>query len=203
MTDSSAGKVNRRALNRGHSRHGRGGGAGLGVGNYWLGARRNAARALGKKMIVIGIDGMDPRLCERMMAEGLLAEPRKAARPADSARWARALRRRARSPGPTSSTAPGPATTGSSTSSTGIRRSSALRFIRRPRRSPVKDTGTSATTGSSSISGRSTTSFPEPCSSVRGCRSGIISTERGCLRRSTTCRRTTQRVRRIMGITAV
>ena len=30
-------------------------------------------------MIVIGIDGMDPRLCERMMAEGLLAEPREAA----------------------------------------------------------------------------------------------------------------------------
>jgi predicted AlkP superfamily phosphohydrolase/phosphomutase len=69
MTDSSAGKVNRRALIVGTAAAV---GAGLGVGNYWLGARRNAARALGKKMIIIGIDGMDPRLCERMMAEGLL-----------------------------------------------------------------------------------------------------------------------------------
>jgi predicted AlkP superfamily phosphohydrolase/phosphomutase len=48
------------------------GAAGLGVGNYFLGARRRASQAAGKKMIVIGVDGMDPRLSQRMMKEGLL-----------------------------------------------------------------------------------------------------------------------------------
>ena len=44
----------------------------LGVGNYWLGGRARASRSAGKKVIVIGIDGMDPRLSDRMMKEGLL-----------------------------------------------------------------------------------------------------------------------------------
>ena len=46
--------------------------AGAGAGAYWLGGRRRASRSLGKKVIVIGIDGMDPRLCETMMRQGLL-----------------------------------------------------------------------------------------------------------------------------------
>jgi predicted AlkP superfamily phosphohydrolase/phosphomutase len=46
--------------------------AGIGAGGYWLGGKRRASRAIGKKVIVIGIDGMDPRLCDSMMAEGLL-----------------------------------------------------------------------------------------------------------------------------------
>lgn len=46
--------------------------AGVGAGAYWLGGRRRASRAIGKKVIVIGIDGMDPRLCESMIAEGQL-----------------------------------------------------------------------------------------------------------------------------------
>ncbi|HEX7449174.1 MAG TPA: alkaline phosphatase family protein, partial [Pirellulales bacterium] len=46
--------------------------AGAGAGAYWLGGRRRASRSLGKKVIVIGIDGMDPRLCETMMSQGLL-----------------------------------------------------------------------------------------------------------------------------------
>ena len=41
-------------------------------GGYWLGGRRQRARSLGKKVIVIGIDGMDPRLCESMMNSGQL-----------------------------------------------------------------------------------------------------------------------------------
>ena len=46
--------------------------AAVGAGGYWLGGRKRAARSLGKKVIVIGIDGMDPRLCESMMSQGLL-----------------------------------------------------------------------------------------------------------------------------------
>jgi hypothetical protein len=46
--------------------------AGWTAGNYWIGSRRNASRALGKKVIVIGVDGMDPRLSERMIAAGEL-----------------------------------------------------------------------------------------------------------------------------------
>jgi len=45
--------------------------AGIGSG-VWLSDRSRVSRSLGKKVIVIGIDGMDPRLCERMMHEGLL-----------------------------------------------------------------------------------------------------------------------------------
>ncbi|HJT33957.1 MAG TPA: alkaline phosphatase family protein [Pirellulales bacterium] len=46
--------------------------AGVGAGGYWLGGRKRASRSLGKKVIVIGIDGMDPRLCESMLSQGLL-----------------------------------------------------------------------------------------------------------------------------------
>ncbi len=34
--------------------------------------RKRPSRALGKKVIVIGVDGMDPRLSKSMMDEGLL-----------------------------------------------------------------------------------------------------------------------------------
>ena len=46
--------------------------AGLGAAGYWLGSVRRVSRAAGKKVIVIGIDGMDPRLSEAMMKEGQL-----------------------------------------------------------------------------------------------------------------------------------
>jgi predicted AlkP superfamily phosphohydrolase/phosphomutase len=46
--------------------------AGIGVGNYWLGASKRGHRGGGKKVIILGIDGMDPRLCDRMIALGLL-----------------------------------------------------------------------------------------------------------------------------------
>src|SRR5262249_59701149 len=48
------------------------GAAGVGLGGYWLGRRKNAPKAVGKKVIVIGIDGMDPRLCETMLNAGQL-----------------------------------------------------------------------------------------------------------------------------------
>src|ERR1700737_4506446 len=43
-----------------------------GVGSCWLGSIRRVSRSAGKKVIIIGIDGMDPRLSESMMREGLL-----------------------------------------------------------------------------------------------------------------------------------
>lgn len=46
--------------------------AGVGAAGYWLGGRKRASRSLGKKVIVIGIDGMDPRLCESMLSQGQL-----------------------------------------------------------------------------------------------------------------------------------
>lgn len=46
--------------------------AGAAGGAYWIGGRRRASRSLGEKVIVVGVDGMDPRLCETMMSEGLL-----------------------------------------------------------------------------------------------------------------------------------
>lgn len=46
--------------------------AGAGAASYWLGSHRRVSRAAGKKVIVLGIDGMDPVLTEQMMKEGQL-----------------------------------------------------------------------------------------------------------------------------------
>ncbi len=46
------------------------GAAGLAGGAYWR--HRRAPSHPGRKVIVLGIDGMDPRLCESMMRDGLL-----------------------------------------------------------------------------------------------------------------------------------
>jgi predicted AlkP superfamily phosphohydrolase/phosphomutase len=48
------------------------GAAGLAGAGYWLGSVSRVSRAAGKKVIVIGIDGMDPRLSESMMRAGEL-----------------------------------------------------------------------------------------------------------------------------------
>ena len=48
------------------------GGAAVAGGAYWLGRGSRASRSAGKKVIVIGIDGMDPGLCAEMMEQGLL-----------------------------------------------------------------------------------------------------------------------------------
>jgi len=48
------------------------GAAAVAAGSFWLGSRPRAPRSSGTRVIVIGIDGMDPGLAERMMAAGLL-----------------------------------------------------------------------------------------------------------------------------------
>jgi predicted AlkP superfamily phosphohydrolase/phosphomutase len=47
-------------------------GAGALASSYWIGGGNRVSRSIGKKVIVIGIDGMDPRLCRSMMQAGLL-----------------------------------------------------------------------------------------------------------------------------------
>jgi predicted AlkP superfamily phosphohydrolase/phosphomutase len=46
------------------------GAAAVGAGGYWMGGMSRVSRGAGKKVIVIGIDGMDPVLAERMMKAG-------------------------------------------------------------------------------------------------------------------------------------
>ncbi len=46
--------------------------AAVGAGGYWVGSRRRVSRAAGKKVIVVGVDGMDPVLSETMMKNGEL-----------------------------------------------------------------------------------------------------------------------------------
>jgi predicted AlkP superfamily phosphohydrolase/phosphomutase len=70
MTDSSAQKPNRRVFLKRSALAAAA--AGVGVGSYWLGSRRRVAKTTGKKVIVIGIDGMDPGLSAKMMKAGLL-----------------------------------------------------------------------------------------------------------------------------------
>src|SRR5947208_759214 len=72
MADAPVHQIDRRTLLKGSAAVAAAGAAGLGVGNYWLGGRSRVSRSAGKKVIVIGIDGMDPRLSERMMKAGLL-----------------------------------------------------------------------------------------------------------------------------------
>jgi predicted AlkP superfamily phosphohydrolase/phosphomutase len=71
MTDSARCKPNRRTFLK-RSALAAAAVAGVGVGGYWIGSRFRAARSIGKKVIVIGIDGMDPVLTETMMNDGRL-----------------------------------------------------------------------------------------------------------------------------------
>ena len=65
MADSISPKMNRRTLLQGSAAIAAASAAGLGVGNYWLGGSSRVSRSAGKKVIVIGIDGMDPRLSRK------------------------------------------------------------------------------------------------------------------------------------------
>ena len=48
------------------------GAAGIGTAGYYVGGLNRVSSSLGKKVIVIGIDGMDPRLSKAMMSAGEL-----------------------------------------------------------------------------------------------------------------------------------
>ena len=72
MAEPSKTKTRPQGLPEALGRRRAAGAAAVGAGSYWLGSRSRVSRSLGKKVIVIGIDGMDPRLSESMMKEGLL-----------------------------------------------------------------------------------------------------------------------------------
>jgi predicted AlkP superfamily phosphohydrolase/phosphomutase len=71
MTDPSKKQVRRRSLLKGAAATTLAA-AGVGASAYWLGSVSRVSRSAGKKVIVIGIDGMDPRLTESMMRDGQL-----------------------------------------------------------------------------------------------------------------------------------
>src|SRR5262245_44533069 len=71
MPDAEGGKLNRRAWLK-RSAAIAAGAAAVGAGGYWIGSRRRVSRSAGTKVIVIGVDGMDPRLCASMMKAGQL-----------------------------------------------------------------------------------------------------------------------------------
>ena len=167
MTDASAPKVTRRTLLDGHGRRRRrrrrrGGWAWATTGSA---AGSRVSRSLGKKVIVIGVDGMDPRLSREHDEGGPAAEPREAPgrrrlqhaghqhAAAEPRRLGQLHQRRRAGLARDLRLHPPPS-----------RRTSATRSTRPPRPCPARGTGTSATTGSSSTSGRSTTSRPRPCS---------------------------------------
>ncbi len=70
MTESGQQLTRRRVLQGAALVAGAGGLAA--ASRYWAGSVNRVSRSLGKKVIVIGIDGMDPRLCQAMMSAGLL-----------------------------------------------------------------------------------------------------------------------------------
>jgi predicted AlkP superfamily phosphohydrolase/phosphomutase len=72
MSRTAKQSINRRAFMKRTAIAATAGAAALGGASYWLGSRNRVARSIGKKVIVIGIDGIDPRLSARMMKAGLL-----------------------------------------------------------------------------------------------------------------------------------
>src|SRR6266849_2222499 len=71
MAEPSKATLNRRRFLK-RSTLAAAGAAAVGAGGYWLGSRIRVSRSSGKKVIVIGIDGMDPVLSESMMNAGEL-----------------------------------------------------------------------------------------------------------------------------------
>jgi predicted AlkP superfamily phosphohydrolase/phosphomutase len=72
MSEPDKSKSTRRTFLKRTAAAGAVGAAGLGAAGVWLGSVNRVSRSAGKKVIVLGIDGMDPRLSESMMQEGLL-----------------------------------------------------------------------------------------------------------------------------------
>ena len=126
-----------------------------------------------KRVIIIGCDGMDPRLSLVMMNAGQMPHldalrkrggfrPLRTSIPPQSpVAWASFIN------GP-----PGPVPTESSTSSTVTRKTSARRFFPSPRRCPAKDLGPLASTVFNYRFGRSTTNHRPRYCEDRECRSG-------------------------------
>jgi predicted AlkP superfamily phosphohydrolase/phosphomutase len=77
MSEPEATKVDRRRFLKRSAAVAGVGAAGMAAASLWVGSQSRVSRSLGHKMIVIGIDGMDPRLTGSMMQEGLLPNLKK------------------------------------------------------------------------------------------------------------------------------
>ena len=77
MTEASTNKLARRSFLKRSAAAATVGAAGLGAASYWLGGINRVSKSVGKKVIVIGIDGMDPQLTDSMMQAGLLPNLKK------------------------------------------------------------------------------------------------------------------------------
>jgi predicted AlkP superfamily phosphohydrolase/phosphomutase len=71
MSGESPTKINRRTALKAAAAAAVGA-SGCGVENYFPGGARRASRAAGKKVIIIGVDGMDPRLSAALLQAGQL-----------------------------------------------------------------------------------------------------------------------------------
>jgi predicted AlkP superfamily phosphohydrolase/phosphomutase len=71
MTDDHRTKITRRTALKSAAATAAGA-SGCGVESYFTGRARRASRAAGKKVIIIGVDGMDPRLSAALMKAGQL-----------------------------------------------------------------------------------------------------------------------------------
>src|SRR6266851_9431755 len=69
MAARNSGKPNRRTFLKRSAAT-----AAAGIGAYWVGGCHRVPKTIGKKVIIIGIDGMDPGLCESMMSAGQLPQ---------------------------------------------------------------------------------------------------------------------------------
>jgi predicted AlkP superfamily phosphohydrolase/phosphomutase len=72
MSGAAKRKINRRTFLKRTAIAATAGAATIGAGSYWLGSKRRVSSSIGKKVIVIGVDGMDPGLTETMIHQGQL-----------------------------------------------------------------------------------------------------------------------------------
>ena len=204
MTDASAPKVNRRTLLDGHGRR-RPPSAPPGWAWATTGSARGSrvSRSAGKKVIVIGVDGMDPRLSEQHDEGGPAPQPREAPG-----------RRGLQHPGHEHAAAE-PRRLGQlhQRGRAGLHGifdfihrhpAGAVRPVLLGRRDRARRGGLGG--GRPPAPARLLAVQPQaaraPCSGARAPRSGTTSTPRASPRRSTTCRPTTRPARRTTATTA-
>jgi predicted AlkP superfamily phosphohydrolase/phosphomutase len=80
MAEPTSPRIKRRSFLKGAAGAAVVGAAAVGAASHWIGSVRRVSRSVGKKVIVIGFDGLDPQLCASMMQEGLLPNLQKMSR---------------------------------------------------------------------------------------------------------------------------
>ena len=166
------------------------GAAGIGAASYFVAGPNRVSRSHATKVIVIGIDGMDPRLSKAMMAAGDLPNLAKMTAGGGFSSLGTSIP-------PQSPVAWSNFINGSGPGSHGIfdfihrhPHDQCARSFRQRKRFPVTVSWNGATTICSLISGRLTTSRRKRCFADKAFRSGIFWTRNESIPFFTTCRRT-------------